>query len=281
MEERQTCILCNSSRFSVIHVKGRWEYRRCACCGLVSLGNSFSAEDMVTHYEDYLPTDAGEIADWGAMMRPVIESASRLIVSKTGKEGGRLLDVGCGYGFFLHEMKSLGWQVEGIELSDHGRQYTQNTWGIEVHAGPVEDLALPENSFDVVTLFYVIEHVTDPVAVLRAVRKILKPGGLALLRWPHSTPIVRILGPLSKYFDLYHTPYHLYDFSPMTMRRLLSMTGFTDIETSIWGHTSSAKTLDRWAASTFGTLGEVLYSLSGESILLPGISKTTTAFKED
>ncbi len=246
-------------------------------CGLVSLDNRFSEADMVTHYADYLPTDAGHIGDWGKMMKPVIKRAAQLIRSKTGRTGGRLLDVGCGYGFFLQEMQSREWQVEGIELSQQGREYAQNTWDIKVHAGPLEDLALPEHSFDVVTLFYVIEHVTDPVAVLKAVRKILKPSGLVLLRWPHSTPIVKILGPLSKYLDLYHTPYHLYDFSSETMRRLLSMTGFTDIETSIGGHTRSPEWLDRWAASAFGTLGELLYSLSGGHILLPGISKTTTA----
>jgi len=279
MEEGDTCILCHGTRFSVIHRKDGWLYRRCAGCGLVSLINSFSASDMVAHYEDYLPTDADSIGAWHRMMMPVIEEVVQTIVSKKGKERGRVLDVGCGYGFFLAEMKARGWQVEGIELSAQGRHYAHNTGDIEVHSDPLEDLLLPENSFDVVTLFYVIEHVIDPVAVLQAAWKILKPGGLLLLRWPHSTPIVTILGPLSRYFDLYHTPYHLYDFSPETMRRLLAMTGFTGIETSIGGYTRPARWLDRWSAAAFGTLGGLLYTLSRGHILLPGISKMTTAVR--
>ena len=88
---------------------------------------------------------------------------------------------------------------------------------MEVFAEPLKNLQLPGDTFDVVTLLYVIEHVLEPLDLLKAVKRILKPKGLVLLRWPHSTPIVRLLGPLSRKLDLYHTPYHLYDFSLKTI----------------------------------------------------------------
>jgi ubiquinone/menaquinone biosynthesis C-methylase UbiE len=146
-----------------------------------------------------------------------------------------------------------------------------------VHDQPLEQLGLPKQSFDVATLFYVIEHVLDPMNVLREVKRVLRPGGLVLVRWPHSTPIVKILGPLSKRVDLFHTPYHLYDFSPRTMEKMLSLCGFRNIETSIVGNTRPAKALNRWASRIFGQAGELLSTATRGRLLLPGVSKTTLA----
>jgi len=181
--------------------------------------------------------------------------------------------------FFLQEIKSRGWEVLGIEISEVGREYTRDKWAIPVHSQPLEDLSLSSNLFDVITLFYVIEHIIDPLALLKEAKRILKPGGLVLLRWPHSTPIVKMLGPISKKLDFYHTPYHLYDFSPKTIKRLLILSGFEKIETTIGGYTLPAQRSSRWPSIIFGQLGEALYRLSGRNILLPGISKTTLAIK--
>lgn len=212
------------------------------------------------------------------MMKPVVVRSADLIESKAGNRKGRVLDIGCGYGFFLQEMKSRGWQVEGVEVSAAGRDYTRGQGDIHAHAEPLEKLGLPKSSFDVVTLFYVIEHVLDPLSVLREVKRILTPGGLILLRWPHSTPIVKILGPLSKKVDLYHTPYHLYDFSPQTMEKMLILCGFRQIETRIAGNTRPARGCNRWASLVFGQAGQGLCTLTGGRLLLPGVSKTTLAF---
>ena len=279
MQTFNHCILCHSSDFRIIHQKEQWQYLRCQECGLVSLYPKPSPQALIKDYQDYLPVQAEDVAMWEMMMKPVVDRSADLIESKAKTGRGRLLDIGCGYGFFLREMQSRGWQVEGIEISGSGRGYLQNRWGIDVYSEPLEDLSLRDNSFDVVTLFYVIEHVPNPVSLLTEVKRVLKPDGLVLLRWPHSTPIVRILGPLSGKLDLYHTPYHLYDFSPETIEKLLVLTGFGEIETRIGGHTRPPGMSGRWAATVFGQLGEVLYFLSGGNFLLPGISKTTLAFK--
>jgi SAM-dependent methyltransferase len=176
-------------------------------------------------------------------------------------------------------MRSRGWMVEGIEVSQTGRQYARNRWDIRVYSQPLENLGLEADSFDVVTLFYLIEHVHDPLTLLKEVKSILKPGGLILLRWPHSTPIVRMLGPLSQKLDLYHTPYHLFDFSPKTMERMLRSCGFAEIETMIQGNTRPPNCFARLVSVIFGGIGEALCYLSRRNLLLPGISKTTLATK--
>jgi SAM-dependent methyltransferase len=230
-------------------------------------------------YQTYLSETPDEINRWEMMMRPIIDRSANLIESASKIPKGRLLDVGCGYGFFLREMKSRGWQVEGVEVSRVGRRYTAENWGIPVHPLPLEDLGLAGSVFDVVTLFYIIEHVHDPLRLLFETKRVLKPGGVVLLRWPHSTPIVRMLGPLSKRFDIYHTPYHLFDFSPKTIAMALIRCGFENPKTIIGGYTHPNNRLGRWASLGFGKIGEALYLLSGGAVLFPGISKTTMAFK--
>ena len=279
MQKLSSCILCNASEFRIIHEKDQWEYYRCLNCGLVSLHPRPTAQELMKNYEDYLPTQLKEINKWEKMMKQIINKSADLIEAKTNTGRGRLLDIGCGYGFFLKEMQLRGWEVEGVEVSQTGRQYSQDKCGIHVYSQPLEDLDIPENLFDVVTLFYLIEHINDPLSLLRKINRILKPGGLILLRWPHTTPIVRILGPLNRKLDLYHTPYHLYDFSPETMKMLLAITDFKNVETIIGGYTLSPREMYRWASMIFGGLSEALYFLSGKNILLPGVSKTTLAFK--
>ena len=116
-------------------------------------------------------------------MKPVFDKSADLIESRTKSGRGGLLDIGCGYGFFLQEMKCRGWKVEGIEVSEVGRQFVREKWGTHVYSQPLEGLALSENLFDVVTLFYVVEHVDDPLALLKEVNRILKPGGLVFLNF--------------------------------------------------------------------------------------------------
>jgi len=234
---------------------------------------------LMKYYRDYLPDQPQDIDKWEVMIQPVVAESADLIVSRSNTGGKKMLDVGCGFGFLLNEMKSRGWDVKGLEVSKTGRDHTQSKLGLEVYSEPLEQLELPEKTFDVVTLLYVIEHVYDPLALLMEANRILKPGGLVLARWPHTTPIVRILGPLSREMDLFHTPYHLYDFSPQTIEMILTKTGFRSVQTIIGGHTLPSDRLGRWSSMVFGRLGDFLFGLSKGRILLPGVSKTTIAFK--
>ncbi len=279
MNEDCSCILCHGTNSKLLHRRDRWRYVQCRNCGLVWIVPRPSVAELAEQYEGYLPVDPGEIAAWDQMMMPVIHSSTHLIKARTGTDGGRLLDIGCGFGFFLREMKNEGWEVEGVEISPAGNRYTRDRLNIPVYDQPLEDLEIADNVFDVVTLFYVIEHVHDPIKLLTEVNRILKTGGFILLRWPHSTPIVKLLGPFSRKLDLYHTPYHLYDFAPDTMRTLLQCTGFDNIETVIGGSTRPSQRAYRIPSVLFGMLAEILCRFSHGKVILPGVSKTTTAFK--
>ena len=279
MQKPNSCILCDGVEFRKIHQKNQWQYLCCMNCGLIFLHPRPTSQALLEKYRNYLPDQPDEISQWKEMMQPIVIKSADLIEAQVITNRGKLLDIGCGYGFFLQEMMFRGWQVKGIEIAQTGRQFMRNSLDIHVYSEPLEHIDFPENIFDVVTLFYVLEHVLDPLALLSAIKRILKPEGLVLIRWPHSTPIVKILGPLARKFDLFHTPYHLYDFSPKTIENLLVQSGFTSIKTWIGGHTSPSKRMSRWTTMLFGCLAETLYFLTGGNYLLPGVSKTTLAFK--
>jgi SAM-dependent methyltransferase len=272
-------MLCGESSYLLIYRKDVWKYYQCRTCGLVSLSPRPSNDALLQSYDAYLPVEPYEIACWEKMIAPVVNCSADLISRRYQAKTGRLLDIGCGYGFFLKKMVQDGWQVEGIEVSPPGRDYAKRELDLNIHTGPLEKSSFPENIFDAVTLFYVIEHVHDPKQLLKEVYHILKPGGLLLLRWPHSAPVVKALGPFSKRYDIFHTPYHLYDFNPENMKHLLQQVGFNTIETMIGGHTLPKQRLSLWSSVFFGGLAEVLYRVTAGKFLLPGVSKTTIAFK--
>ena len=250
---------------------------RCLACGFIYQNPRPSEEERLNSYQQYLPQGAEEIEAWGRMMAPVFRKGADLIERYIPR--GRLLDVGTGYGFFPALMQLRGWNVTGLEVSPTGVHYGRKRWGLRMLPQPWERASLQEKEFDVVTAFYVIEHLPDPLAFLREVHRIVKPGGMILLRYPHTTPIKDILSCMRIKNHLYHLPFHLCDFSPMSMHRVLGKTGFTKIKTVVGGFTAPPNLKGQCAGIIFGNLAKMVYQLSRGKILLPGVSKTTFARK--
>ena len=271
-----SCHLCRGREFRPFICEGEWEYVRCLECGLIFLQPQPSIQYLQDHYQDYLPADPQGAANWRRLMGQVFAKSAELI-EETIPVSGRLLDVGCGYGFFLEAMASRGWRVEGIEISATGLSYAREKLGLEVADKPLPRPDWPDGCFDVITLFYVIEHLQDPRVVLEEAWRLLRPGGVLLLRWPHTAPIVRLLRPWAEGLKLYQAPSHLFDFSPSTIYKILEQSGFVEIRTTVCGWTRPNSKGARLAAWLFGNLGEKLVRLSGGHLLLPGVSKTTLA----
>jgi SAM-dependent methyltransferase len=273
------CPLCADGAARRHHQEGSHVMVRCLRCGFVYQNPRPSEAQRLGSYRQYLPQAAEEIEAWGRMVEPVFKKGADLIERHIPQ--GRLLDVGTGYGFFLALMRSRGWEVVGLEVSPTGAHYGRERWGISILPQPWEETSFSEGEFDVVTAFYVIEHLPAPVAFLREAHRILRPGGVIVVRYPHTTPIKDILSLMRIKNDLYHLPFHLSDFSPRTMRTALGKVGFQRIETVIGGFTAPANLRGRLAGLIFGNLAETLSQLSRGRILLPGVSKTTIARKAE
>jgi SAM-dependent methyltransferase len=234
-------------------------------------------ESLLRFYQEYLPEEESSIESWKKMMKPVFHRAANLL--ERYRRNGRLLDVGTGFGFFPVEMKKRGWEAMGVEISQKAMSYAREVLGLTIVPGPLEKTGLPDNDFDAITAFYVIEHLSHPMAFLRECHRILKPGGLLLLRYPHTTPIKNLLQFLGIKNRLYDLPAHLSDFSPKMIQQCLERVGFEECQHSIGGYTVPGNLGKRTSSVLFGGFAEAVCYLSGKKFLFPGVSKTILAFK--
>ena len=141
-------------------------------------------------------------------------------------DGTRLLDIGCGEGFFLCNASKAGYTTKGIEISQDVAEYARREFGLDVEAKPFEELQFPENHFDVVTLWQVLEHVPYPFMVLKEAHRILKPGGLLAT----STPDIEgILAKIfrRKWWNLRRL--HINQFTAKTLTDMLNRAGFRNV----------------------------------------------------
>ncbi len=275
--EEVDCPLCKESKTVPLHQEGSFRMVRCPWCKFIYLNPRPTTESLHQFYQQYLPDEETSIQSWGKMMKPVFHRATDLF--RQYRRNGRLLDVGTGFGFFMNEMKKNGWEVTGVEISEKAIEYARAVLGLTVHPGPLEKANFPNQHFDVVTAFYVIEHLPDPMTFLKECHRILKSGGVLLLRYPHTTPIKNLLHLFGISNRLYDLPAHLSDFSPEMIQRCLESVGFERCRHMIGGYTLPHGLAKRMASSFFGNLSEVLFYLSLKKFLFPGVSKTILATK--
>jgi len=272
------CSICGEEKKRFIKNEGVWDVVQCKTCSFVYITPLPTEQFLDLHYQQYLPSDISHIGQWRVMMSDIFLRSLNIIEARHGSNKGKLLDIGCGYGFFLDLARQSGWSVYGIEPCAHARAYAASK-SIKVDSDNLFVRAYKDEMFDVVTLFYVLEHLPDPLRYLKEVVRILKPGGLVLIRVPHTTPIVNFLKILRIPNKLYDVPSHLSDFSPHTLAYVLKKTGFNQIHTFPGGSTSPHAIGQRIVSYGSGLLADTLYTFSGKRLLLPGVSKTTIARK--
>jgi SAM-dependent methyltransferase len=200
------------------------------------------------------------------------------------KTGGALLDIGCGPGHFLKKAGELGWKTFGVEISAKAAREASETTSAQIFQGSLTKASYPPGSFDVATFYNVLDQLISPRGALDAVRTILKPGGLVVVRVPNSN----FHHPFKTWMDwvgssllfappLSLTPFHLYQFSPVTLTRLVEKCGFSVVEIR------NAKVTAGDPGKTYGPRKEfllsvfknilqagayVLYRLSGKKVIL-------------
>lgn len=141
-------------------------------------------------------------------------------------EEGRVLEIGCGRGYFLSILRSLGWQPTGLEWdAEFARRVSRET-GMPVLESPQSLEAVTDESFDAVLLWHVLEHVPDPVWMMRQARRVLKRGGELRLEVPNALSLSAAL--LKPYWTGIAEPRHFFHFAPGTLAVVLRAAGWTD-----------------------------------------------------
>ncbi|MGH9783203.1 MAG: class I SAM-dependent methyltransferase, partial [Terriglobia bacterium] len=134
------------------------------------------------------------------------------------------LDVGCGRGDFLRQMKQLGWTVSGVEPDAAAAELARQSLNAPIFHGTLEDAPLPESAFDAVCMSHVIEHLSDPLRTLRRCWELLKPGGKLSVVTPNSQSLAHRW--FRKSWLALEPPRHLFLFSARSLRRVAEEAGF-------------------------------------------------------
>ena len=181
-EENVTaCDLCSSTRLAVVAPAAN--VVRCGECGYRFVSPRPSQEEIAGSYSDprfydgWIEDEAGRLAMW----------AKRLQLVRLVPQGARVLDIGAGIGTFLALGHArFGWEVVGTEISTSAVQVARERFKTELRLGRVEDLELPPESFDLVTLWHVLEHVPSPAQTLNLIHSLLKSNGYLAIAVPND-----------------------------------------------------------------------------------------------
>jgi len=268
-----SCPLCQADGPVAFYRENDYRFWRCRTCRLLFLWPPPDPAFLQEHYQGYLPDAPRMIRRWDAAMAPVFDSAADTL-QRLIPNPGRLLDVGCGFGAFLQRMQGRGFCIEGVELSGGAAELARQRTGAPIHSAPIEEIGL-ERTFNAITMFYVIEHLRRPWSTLAALRSRLNRNGVLLLRYPNTTPLLRLNRTLARRLGLMQAPSHLFDFSEAAMRRMLQQAGFGSMETRLDSNTRPSHPMARCIASVSGAFGQLLSGLSRHRLLVPGVSRTT------
>lgn len=227
MPDLHLCPVCGATA-SVVRHSDPLPVRECAC-GLAFLWPRPTEEMLTAFYsEEYYRSwgVAGENDELPRRMKHLTFASRLHSIEAFISSPGKVLDVGCATGYFLEVAQSLGWEVAGVELSAYSAGLAGSKFGKRIFNGTLEQAVYPDGTFDLVTLSDLIEHVPQPVAFLREVRRILKPGGLVMIVTPdlHSLSERVMHGKWSHYKQE-----HIYYFSPPTIKSSLEKSGLVPV----------------------------------------------------
>jgi len=225
------CVLCGADAAAPFFEKNGFQLVRCTACGLVAVSDPSDPDELERFYsfvEGYGVESVGDPAEIARLERLAEHHVKQL--SAFVAPPGRLLDVGCAAGFFLAAAQRIGWEVDGIDINRDSVELARARVTRRVWRARIEEAELGAGEYDVVTMWDLLEHVTDPRRALEIVRRTLRPAGHVAVSTPNlsglfprlSWPVARLTG----YWTHPEPPAHLFQFSEATLTALLERSGF-------------------------------------------------------
>ena len=228
MVERVNCPVCDIDDSVWVFSKAGFDFVKCRHCGLLHVNPQLTAETQDSIYKQSKTAEhwikvqkKTKEQDWNAEKKylPALEELRRIYPQR-----GKLLDVGCSIGQFLTLARDNGWNVQGIELNADAAAIARRDYGLSILEKKIEEAGFEDGEFDVITLWGVFEHLTDPNGMLQSIRRILKQGGLALFFVPNGHSLIIRL--TREHNSTVSGRAHLWYFTPETMDTMLRKCGF-------------------------------------------------------
>ena len=220
-----TCVLCGHTQGDLVVAQcqdfymgkpGRFDYAACHACQLLQL--TPIPPDVGIYYENYQVHSK----------KSLLHEVSRMVLMSGGYFKGqvsnqRLLDFGSGDGWFLRRMLQAGASAEGFEFNASHAASLQAQLGCDIFSDRALLAEKRRSYYDIVTMHFVLEHLTDPLQAISIISQILKPGGRLYLIIPNiESPEFRIFG---RYWHGFDPPRHIQFLTPAHLDRLARETG--------------------------------------------------------
>jgi len=288
-----SCIICGSSKFiplyetrdRMFNLPGEFSVKKCSSCSFVFLDPQPSGPQLKKYYptKKYYAYNKGDKKGFFEILReylvknyysPTFLSKIVTLLIKnvpampSSPKNGKILDLGCGTGDTLILLKKLGWNTYGIDIDKQAISIGINRGLKNVKLGTYKDLATyPDNYFDAVRLYHVIEHLDNPALCLSLIRKKLKKNGELILGTPNMESL------MSKIFKPYwynlDSPRHLFLFSPRTLKKLAEKEGYLVKNIEFCSAGGLAGSLQYYIGDVFGKKVNLINNLSAVLLLYP------------
>jgi SAM-dependent methyltransferase len=230
------CPLCSSGKTAfhlrcTDHLVSRKEFElyRCPECGFVFTQGYPDGEEIGPYYEsdEYIPHDdsaEGFLNRLYLIARNImLKKKKRLVESYAGNKKSKILDIGCGTGYFAATMKKSGWEATGIEPNSKAREFAVSRFGLDVK-DPVHLPELANGSLDFITMWHVLEHLHDPFNYSKEIRRLLKQDGYCIIALPNCSS--SDAAHYGREWAAYDVPRHLWHFNPATVKLFWEKEGF-------------------------------------------------------
>ena len=229
--EEINCPICDVNDSSYVFSKSGFDFVKCNLCGLLHVNPQLKLDIQDKIYKNSKTADywikvqkKSEEQNWNFIKKykPALNELAKL---RPGR--GKLLDIGCSIGQFMKHAKDDGWDVVGIELNKDAAEIAKRSYNLEVFTSKIEETDFGDNKFDVVTLWGVFEHLTDPNFMLHEIKKVLKKNGLVLFFVPNGHSLIIRMSRDNN--STVSGRAHLWYFTPNTINKILNKNGYSKI----------------------------------------------------
>jgi 2-polyprenyl-3-methyl-5-hydroxy-6-metoxy-1,4-benzoquinol methylase len=248
----QSCILCGSADYKKVLESDGYRFVRCSDCSFMYQNPRPVFEDLKKRYAHvYFEYELTNEKNFFHLMKLGLEDINFHSMPAESFKNNNFLDIGCATGMLCAFMREKGWNVRGVDLCEESALYGKEKRGVDIFPGTLEEAGFPDEHFSCIHFSHLIEHVPDPRKLLLEVKRILVPGGIAVITTPNCDGFQARL-----FKEKWRSAIadHLYLFSRVTLSRLLSETGFSIKKIVTWGGLAVGTApgiiknfMDRWA----------------------------------
>jgi 2-polyprenyl-3-methyl-5-hydroxy-6-metoxy-1,4-benzoquinol methylase len=215
------CLLCEGKQARLVYRTGEGRYLKCCDCGLVSVDPMATAEQMKNRAEFWANQhhkSVEKVTTHYSSQFQRIAFGDYLQRFERYRSTGRILDIGCGIGGFVDAAQQAGWDSYGVDVSSSAQIPISR--GLKVLQSSLEEANFPQDYFDVVTLFDVIEHLPDPKMMIQQAGRVLRPGGCIFLLTPNQGSLLAKI--LKERWEMVEPEDHLVLYDRRTLGALLA-----------------------------------------------------------